>query len=541
MSPRSNLHLARRALLAVAALVLVFATLPRTPAAADDGRVPYDDGAVLTSAAAESGPLPFELAIENFATGTVPVKWAASVGAPTFCTMQANRPANVSAEEFRAAIVAAAEMWNRAGAAIGVDYRGDCTTGTRWLDDNRRNEIGWDDERNEVRAPSVGETHGSWLSGGGRREFTETDIVVENRLSVPEVCLRSIIAHEIGHALGFGHSDSRADLMYPSFNANDLTTCHTEASPAEVAYLLTLYGPNRPPLVSVPEARQVSAGSSVQLTASALDPEGGIVTFTWRQLDGAPVALSVSGASASFTAPGSGQVTLEVSAYDRYLSRGVATVNVAVTSAPSSPPPTPSLQAITSTIARNASLLRYSAPDTADSYRFCTRPLGGETTTCAPQRDSIASVDWSTRLTSGGRAGERTTLALDVRSTALRACNSVGCSSDGVGPVMGGLQWTPWGVDYDVLAMAYDVPAVGIQFTIGGVVNLASSPRSFRVSAWSGAADAPTTLLRDCGNVDPGDSCIGLITPSDRGHGMFVLIESSAPGTPTAVHYVRVR
>mgnify|MGYP003333846790 CR=1 FL=1 len=36
------------------------------------------------------------------------------------------------------------------------------------------------------------------------------------------------------------------------------------------------------------------------------------------------------------------------------------------------------------------------------------------------------------------------------------------------------------------------------------------------------------------GNVDPGDSCIGLITPSDRGHGMFVLIESSAPGTPTS-------
>ena len=58
----------------------------------------------------------------------------------------------------------------------------------------------------------------------------------------------------------------------------------------------------------------------------------------------------------------------------------------------------------------------------------------------------------------------------------MSGCNSVGCSDAGLGPHIGGIQWEHWDINFDFLAMAYDVPAANLQFSIGGVVKLLMIP-----------------------------------------------------------------
>src|SRR5690606_3543915 len=121
---------------------------------------------------------------DYFASGSPTVKWRTEVNPTvTICTVQSGRPANITAEDFRASVQTGVQVWSEAEAAIGFHYTGDCGT-TIWSQNNTVNEVGWDDARNLVRSPAAGVTFGRWSDRFASRDFQETDIILDHELNV---------------------------------------------------------------------------------------------------------------------------------------------------------------------------------------------------------------------------------------------------------------------------------------------------------------------------------------------------------------------
>jgi hypothetical protein len=345
LSARPHLHRAvRRAFLMLAAgglwAVAVSGAIGVDSARAEADEAPgnrrlYDAGLQFGPADLGDGALPLELAIDYFAAGSPPVRWGTSRAVVAICTYHVGRPASVTAEQFREAVRLGAEMWNNAEAAVAYDYQGDCT-GTNWADGNLINEIGWDDSRNQVQGAAAASTQGTWVVMPGSREFREIDIVVDHLINVPEVCFRSVMAHELGHGLGLGHSDARADLMYPSFNPDDVSTCPGTASAAEIARIVEMYGMNRRPSIAEPAPVTAAAGAQVTLAVEASDPEGDVLSYVWTQTGGTPVAFIATSPAISFATPNTpGEVlTFAVAVSDRFLRPATSTVTLTIDAAP---------------------------------------------------------------------------------------------------------------------------------------------------------------------------------------------------------------
>lgn len=93
--------------------------------------------------------------------------------------------------------------------------------------------------------------------------------------------------------------------------------------------------PNTPPVLTVPAAQNVAAGSAVSLTASATDSDGTIASYAWTILNAsssiAPTLTGASTANVTFTAPTAGHlVTLQCVATDNLGGTDTETVEVRV-------------------------------------------------------------------------------------------------------------------------------------------------------------------------------------------------------------------
>jgi len=472
--------------------------------------------------------------------GPPPARWAATQNPVEMCTTHQGRPPSVTAEQFRATVARAADTWNQAGAAVGVRYTGDCPGGGEIGFNNERNEIGWDTRR-FITGSEAGLTRGSWeVLRNGEKAFVEADVIIQPRdlAGVPVVCFESVVIHEIGHAVGFGHSDQRGDIMYPSFNPNNTATCPLSPSVGEEARLQELYGTNSRPTVERLDDRTVGPAGRVNLEARGADADGDALTWDWRQLSGPLVVIEASGAAASFRAPlvTDEPIVLQVTAYDRYLANGSASVSITVDPAAAVPAIAPSLASFLPGDGGHA-VLEWSEVDGAASYRLCSRPAGGGPPVCSVGADPFVDVAWDTVLTTAGPADVTRVFDGGARGVTLEACGTRGCSLPGEGGLVGGLRWAAWDIDFDYLALAFD--AGDIQFTIVGVVNNSEEPRRFELR--TGPVDDPNSvLIHACGNVRPGGACINFLGIGDH-HFEAVSVVSTRAGTPQTEHHLEVR
>lgn len=264
--------------------------------------------------------------------GEPPAQWSASRRPVEFCAFTQVLPGWVTAEQFRQYVQETASVWNSVEAAIGVRYVGDCD-GVRWERRDGVNQISFDDERNVLAGSTLGLTESSisWAppTNPTLRRIDEADIIIESTFPNAPICLQSTLTHEMGHALGFGHSTNPDDIMYLSVDLARPDTCHLEPTESEKLRLQDLYGVDRLPTVSIPPELAIPIGLEMTLQASANDPEGQPLAYDWNQLSGHPVELIGDGPAVRYTASSTAGISqFEVTVTDPYLHAASALVNV---------------------------------------------------------------------------------------------------------------------------------------------------------------------------------------------------------------------
>ena len=114
----------------------------------------------------------------------------------------------------------------------------------------------------------------------------------------------------------------------------DLATTDNLFSPV-LNSITVNYLVNRPPAISLPASLQGFVGTAVNITASASDPDGDMLSVRWTQFSGSDLSINgTTGATLTFIPAKPGLYTLSATANDGFNDSPPATVDLTVTAIP---------------------------------------------------------------------------------------------------------------------------------------------------------------------------------------------------------------